>query len=449
MQFSSLFPSTLSRTALAVGMVVTLAGCAATQGGAVDTSGATRLQGELTSSSPVNLNDGSQYQVFNLKLKAGELVRVEQGGALEGAVLTLLDSRNQLVSGPRHGSLHLAPQADGTYRLGVSGSTASAYGPFDLTLERVTPRNSGALELNDSVFGLLSRGNDANTYTLTVAEAGLYEIALGSEELDTVLKLNGGGLSLEDDDGGDGTNSRMTVMLDPGTYQVTATALDSPAEGGYDLSLSSRALPEGVELVNGGEIALGTTISGLADSSDKVYTLAVPERSLLRIVMSSDEVDSFLKLQGPGVDTSDDDGAGRDLDAAITTLANPGSYRISASTVDGSAGIFTLSTAVQPVSSNSAQVRPGEGVSGTLAGNSVDKTLVIAEAGQYKVDMYATEFDALLRMSGNGVELEDDDGAGGTNSRISTYLEPGRYTLSARSYDNTGRGSFVISVERE
>ena len=371
MQFSSLFPSTLSRTALAVGMVVTLAGCAATQGGAVDTSGATRLQGELTSSSPVNLNDGSQYQVFNLKLKAGELVRVEQGGALEGAVLTLLDSRNQLVSGPRHGSLHLAPQADGTYRLGVSGSTASAYGPFDLTLERVTPRNSGALELNDSVFGLLSRGNDANTYPLTVAEAGLYEIALG------------------------------------------------------------------------------TTISGLADSSDKVYTVTVPERSMLRIVMSSDEVDSFLKLQGPGVDTSDDDGAGRDLDAAITTLANPGSYRISASTVDGSAGIFTLSTAVQPVSSNSAQVRPGEGVSGTLAGNSVDKTLVIAEAGQYKVDMYATEFDALLRMSGNGVELEDDDGAGGTNSRISTYLEPGRYTLSARSYDNTGRGSFVISVERE
>ena len=51
MQFSSLFPSSLSRTALAVGMVVTLAGCAATQGGAVDTNGATRLQGELTSSS--------------------------------------------------------------------------------------------------------------------------------------------------------------------------------------------------------------------------------------------------------------------------------------------------------------------------------------------------------------------------------------------------------------
>ena len=84
-----------------------------------------------------------------------------------------------------------------------------------------------------------------------------------------------------------------------------------------------------------------------------------------------------------------------------------------------------------------------------MSGNSVDKTLVIAEAGHYTVDLYATEFDALLRMSGNGVELEDDDGAGGTNSRISTYLEPGRYTLSARSYDNSGRGSFVISVERE
>ena len=165
--------------------------------------------------------------------------------------------------------------------------------------------------------------------------------------------------------------------------------------------------------------------------------------------MSSPVVDSYLSLQGPGVDVTDDDGAGNNLDAGITTLVSPGTYRLSASTADGSAGLFTLTTATQPVSGSGSALRPGEAVSGSLAGASAEKTLVISEAGAYKVELYAGDFDAMLKLSGNGVELEDDDGAGGTNSRISSYLEAGRYTLTASSYDNNGRGSFVISAERE
>ena len=299
------------------------------------------------------------------------------------------------------------------------------------------------------MFGLLTRNGNANTYTLNVAEAGLYEILMTSDELDTVLKLNGGAVSAEDDDSGGGTNSRITVQLEPGTYQVTATALDDPAEGAYDLNVTSRPLPEGVELVNGGPIELGASITGLADSSPKVYSLTITERALLRVVMSSPVVDSYLSLQGPGVDVTDDDGAGNNLDAGITTLVSPGTYRLSASTADGSAGLFTLTTATQPVSGSGSTLRPGEAVSGSLAGASAEKTLVISEAGAYKVELYAGDFDAMLRLSGNGVELEDDDGAGGTNSRISSYLEAGRYTLTASSYDNNGRGSFVISAERE
>ncbi|WP_321349149.1 hypothetical protein [Halopseudomonas oceani] len=450
MLFIKNLPFPLTRGAVALGMAVTLAGCAATQGTAVfDAEGKARLQGEITSTSPVNFSDGSHHQVFSVKLKQGDLVRVQQGGALDGAVLTLVDERNQLVSGPNHGTLHLTPDADGTYRLGVSGSGPSTFGPFQLALEKVSARNGGALELDDSVFGLLTRGNQANDYTLTVAEAGLYEITMTSDDMDTVLKLSGGSVSAEDDDGGDGTNSRLTVQLDPGSYQVTATALDDPAEGAYDLSVTSRPLPEGVELVNGGPIELGSSITGLADSSPKVYSFDVSERSLVRVVMSSAVVDSYLSLQGPGVDVSDDDGAGSNLDAAITTLVAPGSYRVSASTVDGSAGLFTLTTSTQAVNGNGSSLRPGEAVSGVLSGASVEKTLVVREAGHYKVELYSSDFDAMLKLTGNGVELEDDDGAGGTNSRISTYLEAGRYTLAASSYDNNGRGSFVISAERE
>ena len=84
---------------------------------------------------PVNINNGSHYQVFELNLQQGDLIRVRQSGALQDATLTLLDERGQLINGPRQGALHLAPDASGRHRLGVSGGAENSYGPFTLSLE--------------------------------------------------------------------------------------------------------------------------------------------------------------------------------------------------------------------------------------------------------------------------------------------------------------------------
>lgn len=447
MRSSLSFP--FSRTTLALGLAVALSGCAGMNTATnVSSTEPSRLQGEITSSSPINVNDGSRYQSFYLNLKAGELVRVRQTGALENAVLTLVDDRGQLVSGPNQGSLHLAPETTGKYRLGVSGGSDNGYGPFALELDTITTRNSGDLLIDESVFGLLSRNQTANDYQLNISEPGLYEISLSSGELDTVLKLSGGGLELENDDTAQSTDSQLVTQLQPGTYTVTATALDRPPEGTYDLLVGRRALPEGVELTNGGEITVGQTINGLADSGEKQYRITIAERALLRVRMSSNDVDSYLRLQGPGVDTQDDDSGGN-LDAEITALVQPGSYRVSASTVDSSAGLFTLTSSVQAVSSQSSRVRPGEVVAGRLRGDQGSQvTLVISEPGFYQVDLVSSDFDAVLHMEGQGMDLEDDDGAGGTNSRIGRYLDAGSYRLTAKSYENGKTGDYVLSVEQ-
>lgn len=448
MQSSIAIASPFSRSALALGLTLALAGCTGLQTATDLSVGETaRLQGEITSASPINVNDGSHYQLFNLQLKQGDLIRVRQSGALQDATLTLLDERDLLVGGPRQSALHLAPQASGTYRLAVSGSAENGYGPFALELEKITPQNSGALALDQAIYGVLSRSQSANSYQLDVSETGLYAITLSSEELDTVLKLTGGGLELENDDFGQSTDSQLVAQLQPGTYQVSATALDQPAEGTYDLLLSRRAMPEGVELTNEGELRIGESITGLADSVAKEYQLTISERALLRVRMSSTEVDSYLSLQGPGVDTQDDDSGG-DLNAQITTLVQPGSYRLSASTADGSAGLFTLNSSLQPVSGDGNRIRPGEVIAGRLSSEQGSQTtLIINEPGFYQIDLISADFDALLRIEGGGLELEDDDSAGGTNARIGRYLDTGSYQLTSKDYDGASTGNYVLTVD--
>jgi hypothetical protein len=440
-----------SGSALALGLAIALSGCAGvkTTTDLVDAQAAS-LQGEITSSSPVNINNGSHYQVFELNLQQGDLIRVRQSGALQDATLTLLDERGQLINGPRQGALHLAPDASGRYRLGVSGGAENGYGPFTLSLEKITPQNSGLLLLDESLYGLLGSGQAANTYQIRVRESGLYSISMTSDEMDTLLKLSGGGLNLENDDAADSTNSLLVSHLQPGEYQVTATAYDQSVEGTYDLQLSRRAIPEGVELTNGGELSIGQTITGLADSSPKLYQLMVPERALLRVTMTSSEVDSYLALKGPGLDTEDDDSASDNLDAQITALVQPGTYRLSATTADESAGLFTLTSSLQPVSGDGNRVRPGEVVAGRISSDGgTQTTLVISEPGFYHVDLISADFDALLRLEGGGLDIEDDDGAGGTNARIGRYLDSGSYTLTSKDYDNSNSstGNYVLSVE--
>ena len=95
--------------------------------------------------------------------------------------------------------------------------------------------NDGPLALDETVTGWLETGTP-NTYTLEVVSAGEYTLDLRSDEFDTVLEIDGRGLSLEDDDGGDGTNSRLSQRLAAGSYEVRVRSFGNDSTGSYTLT---------------------------------------------------------------------------------------------------------------------------------------------------------------------------------------------------------------------
>ena len=76
-------------------------------------------------------------------------------------------------------------------------------------------------------------------YAFRIAAPTQLTISLESEEVDTYLYLWVAGDSWEDDDGGQGTNSRLTVGLAPARYLIFVYGADGQAEGAYTLRITS------------------------------------------------------------------------------------------------------------------------------------------------------------------------------------------------------------------
>lgn len=96
-----------------------------------------------------------------------------------------------------------------------------------------------------------------------------------------------------------------------------------------------------------------------------------------------------------------------------------------------------------------AALTGGDEISGWLQDESNQHALTVEEAGLYQVELSSDDFDAYLVLKGEGgVQREDDDSAGNLNARISAFLEPGEYELSARRsyYAEDAEGLYRLTV---
>lgn len=93
-------------------------------------------------------------------------------------------------------------------------------------------------------------------------------------------------------------------------------------------------------------------------------------------------------------------------------------------------------------------LRPGQPVMGTLnMGQQLDYPMSIVSRGMTTITASSSDFDTYLYLLVNGGEMaHDDDGGGGLNSRLSLFLEPGDYVVRVASYQNSGAGTFVLTV---
>ncbi|MCC6305717.1 MAG: hypothetical protein IT545_11055 [Rhodobacteraceae bacterium] len=207
------------------------------------------------------------------------------------------------------------------------------------------------------------------------------------------------------------------------------------------------------------------------------FTLAETARTVLRTEARGEDDPVLLLFDRGGAIISDDDGGGN-VDALVDMSLAAGTYcaqvRLFGSGIVPEAVVPVLlatgaeaealavvaagsgdapACADPALTTDAGPVAPGMGelaLSLMLAPSShSDVSFTTGETMELEFGARSTEFDTQLTLFGPGGELaSDDDGAGGTDSRIVTSLEPGQYCLRVTSYDGDG-GPFDLRLSDE
>ncbi|WP_101924787.1 MULTISPECIES: hypothetical protein [Luteimonas] len=406
-------------------------------------------RGEITSRTAINYRDGSRSALYRVDLREGQVVSFQASGPLRARLSAFHDGELLGASpeGNENPTLVVRARRSGAHTLAVSGLDANAFGPFTLSAKAIEAYDGGTLQVGASISDWV---DGPRRLPLQIDTAGLYVIDMLSDDFDAKLSLEGQGVSLNNDDGGDGTNARISMQLQPGRYTLTADGYEGSVNGMYQLRVASRELPEG-GLSAGGAIELGTEATGLYQGSAQRFRFSLPARRLVRIDMRSSELDSMLTLRGNGIEKQDDDG-GDGLDSRIVMLLEPGDYDLEVGTATEGAGLFTLALSATEVPANvgGGPLAIGRSTDATLLPGMTDRyTVSVRSAGDYTVDMRADDLDSHLRLLRGTEEVaSDDDGGGALHARIQHRLEPGDYVIEATSVDSGATGRYTIGIDR-
>jgi hypothetical protein len=215
----------------------------------------------------------------------------------------------------------------------------------------------------------------------------------------------------------------------------------------------------------------------------QVWSLDAAVGDRLQIDLRSGDFDPYLYVVGPGLGEglTDDDG-GDGLNARLClAVEEPGEYRVVASSLSSAVGGYTLQVArrdgvtngtcpeeeavsgdvddIAQLSTDGRVLEIGSDVSGALS--SSDRTVLGSPAQAWafdgvsgeslSVDLLSDDFDAYLMVQGPGLDswLQDDDGAGGCNSRVTLDLpESGLFRVVASSLGSSV-GAYRLVVTRE
>jgi hypothetical protein len=222
-----------------------------------------------------------------------------------------------------------------------------------------------------------------------------------------------------------------------------------------------------------------------------VYAMTVQAGDPRVVDLISDDFDAFMYLVGPGLSDpiTDDDGGGR-CNARIDFVAPAaGTYKVIVNSLtDTGAGDYTLrvGTRAGPMAEGgctgmaSANTATSSVDAGTIAGlqtegrvfpvgtevtGSITESAATTTDGKLAqawslearagervvVEVVAEDFDTYLYLTGPGLNgvLVDDDGASGTNSRITfTADQGGTYRVVVSSYGGDAVGSYRLRAMR-
>jgi len=356
-----------------------------------------------------------------------------------------------------------------------------------LPVVRAGQRIAGSLTASDAFFRLANDSIRVKSYRFDAVRDRLYRVAVSSPDSDmqvlvarqvaatgltAVLKADRHLLG--------GSISRVVFRAtDTGPYLLVVGA----SHGGTGpFSLQVGELPAIPPTVHA--IAVGQTITGVLDERDAtaeetgthftVYELQARKGVPLRLSLTETGFDgrvAYGQVRSSGewheIDHADQGGQGE----PETLIMNPpedGGYQIrvaAVGTVDG--GPFALTVAEAPRPRSTPETHPivaGTDVNGRLdetdvtdsLGYRYDQWMYSARMGEHIVIRLSSDsFDTYLRvgrmMPGGFYQLaHDDDGGGGTNSRLDmTTVDSGEYVIRVSSETSRKQdGAYRLRIDR-
>lgn len=203
------------------------------------------------------------------------------------------------------------------------------------------------------------------------------------------------------------------------------------------------------------------------------YTLDVAVGEELVAVLSSVEFDPYLIAIAPSGEhfENDDHGDSPDVSLVRTVAGEGGAWRVRATSYEvDEGGAYALVLTTRPRTdaetldeeftvSGTIPAGRSAAVTGTLEtsdpkrtdGSSYDAWSIDLEAGSNVLFLLTSpDFDAYLTVvSPTARAFSDDDGAGGTDSRIEMAVdEAGRWTVVANTLSEGESGDYTLSVQR-
>lgn len=452
------------------------------------------LQGVLTDTDPEG-EDGLPYDAYSFRARAGERFTIDlvsdafdpvvRVGRMRDGVFDELAMNDDAPGTGLNSRLLFTAVDSGDYVIRATPLRVGSEGDYSLSLARGPEIPEGQpLEIGGSVDGSLAEddgkgaaGATADTYRFSGREGQRVRIEMTSDDFDAYLELfDANHVSLaENDDGGDGTNSRLTYTLPTtGAYFIEARAF-TESTGAYSLSITEVEAEKAPE-----RLAFGSTIQGEISESDSTdsddrsfdaFAFAGTAGQRIQAIMRSGDFDTYLQIGRAGGEftalASDDDGLGEGTDSRLNfTLPEDGEYVLRASPLgsDGE-GLYALELIDRGPQPQPGSILVGSTARGVLT--EADATagdnsfydayrVTLKEGDELLITMVSNEVDSFLivgRQPEDG-EFEvlgsDDDSLSDTHARLEwTAPSDGVYEIRAGTFQQGQTGAYALNLEKQ
>jgi len=209
------------------------------------------FDGQLTDADLVLPTDGSYYKMHEFTAREGDQIIVDMTSSDFDTFLFVHSPGGGVHQNDDHGDgtnsrVSVTADQTGTWKVFANSFGRGATGTY-----RIHAQTVNASEFDTQTFtGRLGAGSakrpDNNApyeeHTLDLQAGQDVIISLSSEDFDTMVFLHSpSGQSFSDDDGGEGTNSQLSVTTDQaGTWRIVATSYGSDADGSYTMNVRAR-----------------------------------------------------------------------------------------------------------------------------------------------------------------------------------------------------------------